>query len=332
MKAFFCTLLTIYSTLSLAQDNRGLEKWLKAVINIETRVGYQNTYKYQELVEKLQKKTIGIEEFNKQSYSLLEQKRNESCTGTAIFLKHKSRYYLITARHVLEDTTTDFRRRVSSNDISERVYTDRVVDMILFIENASTLRNYNYSRENAYISDLNEGRKPFIFTSKEDDLAILNLDNTNVLSNRITALKEMGYVPIEMADIDSICDLKQKQVITSIGFTDHLSERTIKHLDGEQLNMQSDILSLPIVSDGFIANLLGRENYFMGNIFVFNGNSGGAIISNNKLVGIVSGAKIEMKQVPSFELNEYIYTNIKIVKASLIRDLVERLSKRIPSL
>lgn len=60
------------------------------------------------------------------------------------------------------------------------------------------------------------------------------------------------------------------------------------------------------------------HNLFTGNIFIHNGNSGGPVICNHKLVGIVSSGSVEQKQIINTNLNYYLHRNVNLVKSLLI--------------
>ncbi|WP_171891179.1 hypothetical protein, partial [Klebsiella pneumoniae] len=81
-----------------------IEQWKKAVIHLECAADSEHMYdrdkRINELREKLDKDEISHDEY-------LEQSRNNGrdirIYGTAIFIIHNKKRYLLTARHVLFD-------------------------------------------------------------------------------------------------------------------------------------------------------------------------------------------------------------------------------------
>ena len=62
-------------------------------------------------------------------------------------------------------------------------------------------------------------------------------------------------------------------------------------------NWSSVNIAIPLVTKGVISNTGNHSKTFEGNIFVYHGNSGGPIISNNKLIGIISRMELDKKSI-----------------------------------
>ena len=127
---------------------------------------------------------------------------------------------------------------------------------------------------------------PYIFSSKEDDIAIIYLDDRG--KDFIETLIKRGYIPITIEDVDTRCDFKPKQSILSFGFSSNFAESKDElNLHIAELYWKSDILSMPVVAQGTIARPQKSKNQFTANISLQKGSSGGAIVSKNKLIGII---------------------------------------------
>lgn len=307
-----------------------VEKWIKSVINLETRPGIFTTPAFNQLIKQLEAKQINAADFE----GAMQKMENEEPVyiGTAIFMSYLGRHYLVTARHVLENTEEQYVPNYPPEFGTMNLH-PRVVDKILIIENGSTIGTPKINPGRTFISHLNTGpnwKRSYIFAPYNIDLAILNLDNFAVGHDRVATLKNMGYVPIELSDIDTVCTLQKGQVIYSIGFTGDFFEVGRKKLTPKQLLLESDLISLPIVSEGTVGDDHMASDYFTGNIFVEKGNSGGAIVSNNKLIGIVSAGGVEDKIVTTETLGKYRSRYIKLIKSSLIKPLLDELSIQAP--
>lgn len=306
-----------------------IDKWIKATINIEGRPNFTDTKEYQGMTKKYFDKIITQDEYV--AYITRAAREVSRFTGTAIFFKYNNKHYLITARHVLENTNPPI---YNNSD------TDRVFDIIMLIANGSSLIEGNtvqhdiQSNDNILLTNYNTGTdygRPFAFSSKDDDLAILKIDHNEFPDGKgfVSTLLKRGYIPIEISDIDTKCDLVKGQEIMALGFTGDGSVIDQKNLSPAEFNWESDLITLPIVSEGIVANNQSGSNTFSGNIFVYKGNSGGPIISNGKLVGIVSNSTLPIVKTSTSTLNYYRSRNINFIKSSLILPMLEDLEIRL---
>jgi hypothetical protein len=251
---------------AVSQDST-IKKWIKAVVNLEVRNFYDvhaSTQAYlNRLSDSLMHKLITPQRLYRVYDSLQED--YGSSTGTSIFLKYKSRRYLITARHILY------------------IGNDEIHRMIYFVPQQKELFANPYLRTPG-LMNLEPGQ--YIFSSKEDDLAIISL-NIELQNMRFADfLEQNGYSPIELKDIDSVCDLKYGQDLICIGFP-FLTHYANRANSSDWWN-ESKFIFQPAATFGKISAVFKHENNFIGDINVVPGNSGGPIISNNKLIGIVS--------------------------------------------
>lgn len=312
---------------SQSQDNFRPDKWARAVINLETRQGYFNTPDYHEIIRKWQKQEITNGEFWVISQQLNEE--NPRRTGSCVFLKYKDRYFLITARHVLEDLSPQFTP--PGYPITEKRI--QLFEKLLIVDNGSSFKDNSIPGLKKLISHYTTGgRKPYIFAPNGLDLAILNLDNRDVGWDKPETLQKMGFIPIDISDVDTLCEVHKDQLIYSIGYTGEIAPIGKKRLTKDQLITESDIVSLPVISQGAIGDDYSDSNYFGGKILAYHGNSGGAIVSNDKLIGIVSGGLRKPELLDASNLPTYLTLELKVIKLTQLISLLDQLSEQSPTL
>lgn len=286
---FLFSLLTLSITTKAQVKDSIIEKWCKAVINLDCRP----------------------------SKNLLPDNRvSEYKIGSAIFLYYKNNYYLVSARHVLED-----------KEEINRAYTkdpDPICYKIFVVERGDSLAGYS---DPVMLMNLGSetSRRPYIFSSDEDDIAVVSLKYHTAFTE---ALLNKGYVPITLDDINVSCSIEPDQKIMAIGFSGDLFDNgRLANITLGQFASKSPLPSLPVVTEGTIGDIRPEKNTFVGNIFATKGNSGGPIISDNKLVGIVSRQITTFKRVSEREFGYYRSRELHFIKSSMILPLVERLNR-----
>ena len=163
----------------------------------------------------------------------------------------------------------------------------------------------------------------------EKDLVIYELSRFD--QQFISSILYKNYVPINISDIDSACDLNEGDKITAIGFPDE-SYVSVLPMDDRERGWNSNRLVVPSVTYGTIALNTKSNFYFDANIFVYHGFSGGPIIRNNKLIGIVHGADFNypvLKNGPGI-----VYQNFysRHIKSSEIFKMYKDLKKKVAAI
>lgn len=335
-----CKCQTSISSNSHNSTSIDLEKWARATINIECESGDDITFKK---LDSLEKNGI-ITKDQSDSMKRIAFSFPPRESGTAIFLKYNDQHFLISARHVLLDyQSTD------SNALARKIF---------LVENEGTSRNdptgitisgvrgkvividYDKDAEITFLwsfdllgwqspDSLGYRKASYIFSSIDDDIAILCLEEGAYGQQFIKTLYKRGYSPISLSDINTSFDVKEGQKITSIGFPEEVLG-TIKK-PSENLVFESDLISIPMVTEGVIINKNPKRNSFDADIFVYHGNSGGPAICNNKLVGIVHGPTFQPLHLKSGgKLSYYVLKYSNFRKSSLITPLLKQLiNKRV---
>lgn len=253
-------------------DVTDIKKWEKSIVNLECQ---ELRYSQDEIdriiaAEKSQGKFLTEEQelFRRGELG----RETNPVSGTAIYLTDNGKKYLITAKHVIYDP------QESKNSNSPRLFKDISIrtPYEYFLKrkvNNSSIPSTGYT-----------GSSPFYLSDDASDIGIISLQAslTNFLIN---TLEEDGYVPIELSDIDRSQDINRGEAIAAIGYPD-ISKVGIFQ---KQNTYQSNIVVLPVSTFGSIAMAHDQLSYFIGDITVYPGNSGGPVIKSNKLIGVVSG-------------------------------------------
>lgn len=237
-------------------------------------------------------------------------------SGTAIFLIHNKKHYLITARHVLEDTASYFKPQIYWNIFLRPNGSD------LFdgkpIEPDTAFANYIQ-----LTASTTKGETPFIFSDTILDLAIISLNDIKVYGPQfIRTLFRKGYLPISASDIDTIGNIRKNDHLTSLGFPD-FSEVAHKNIPRDYQNWQSWAITIPAVTRGFIEEI--NTNFIYGNIFIYKGFSGGP----NKLIGINHAYTRVIKKMDEVLMNKYIIEYSIFSRVNSLMPMLRELERRL---
>jgi S1-C subfamily serine protease len=164
---------------------------------------------------------------------------------------------------------------------------------------------------------------PFTFSEPNVDLAIISLDARD--SEFADELINLGYEPISMVDMADGPSQEGAEVFT-VGFPEATSTLGLYIHDPGLAHWASAYFSLPVYSFGRVSMLHEDLNFFWADMSIYPGNSGGPVIENDKLVGIVSG-----QPTISLEKEEQLRMRIpfgKIIKAKYITQLISEQEKK----
>jgi hypothetical protein len=278
-----------------------LEKWVRATINIEGRPAAKyDMAKVDSITNLFKENRITSKELSDQLAFMNANRPRFS--GSAVYLLKDSNHYLITARHVLEDTSGE----------SEKFFRD-----MYLIQNASNYTNNQDKGEDWFSTTYGS----VSVTDRQDDFAVIWLEKCMHGKGLIETLKRRGYEPITMADIDVSGVLTEGQAIHSIGFPVDFYDK--QKLPQFPINVQdfiwnSNFTSFPVVSYGSVESPNYRPHFFSGGIFIYHGNSGGAVVSNNKLVGIVHGFELKDTKAADYRFVRYYNRHMLLIKMDLL--------------
>lgn len=318
-----------------------MEKWKKAVVHLECACDSESIMekinRLDELEKKYRENKITPEQYGQ---AVLEKSRDNRYHGTALFIIHSGKRYLLTARHVIWDEISakreleeevsrssrrpEFQKKLIIHSANESAQ-NRIFNIIFrvpsFDEIIKTDGN-NYNRE--FLMNLGAGTPwsvPYTFTKPDLDLAIISLDQIKGTSDSRFAdnLQELGYVPISSEEISDGPSKEGTDVFT-VGFPESTSVINQINQTPASANWSSSCFSLPVFSFGKISMLHDKLPFYWVDMSIYPGNSGGPVVENNKLIGIINAqATIPIDAVPN------IATRIpfgKIIKTKYVHELL----------
>jgi len=313
------------------------EKWKKAVVHLECATDSEHFYDRINRIDQLHKKLhngeISLEEFSKE---LSNGSRDIRYHGTALFLLHNERRYLLTARHVVFDEVSA-EREYEEECERAKLYPENSQDHILQSAKEHALNRIfsiifrvpsldevlhngaNTTRE--FLMNLGAGTSfsvPYTFSSPELDLAIISLDQRN--SRFAEQLIDLGYEPIS-SDLVVDSPSSEGADVFTVGFPSTTALIGQLSMHPALAHWSSSYFSLPVFSFGKVSMLHDELPFYWCDMSIFPGNSGGPVIENGKLVGVVSAqATLPIDEAPN------IKTRIpfaKIIKAYYVKELLQ---------
>lgn len=313
------------------------EQWKKAVIHLECATDSEHFYdrikRVKELRERRDKNEISYDEYLEQSRT---KSRDIRIYGTAIFIIHNKKRYLLTARHVLfdersakreaqEDVTRyesfpqhmrDFLLAESNERNLNRIF--NIVFRVPSLDEALTVKDFE---ETTCLMNLGAGTSmtlPYTFSSPDLDLALISLDQRD--KDFADELIERGYIPIP-SELISDGPSSEGAEVFSVGFPGATSLIAQINQHPASAHWSSNYVSLPVFSWGRVSMLHSQLPFYWCDMSIYPGNSGGPLIENGKLVGIVSAqATLPVEGIPQ------VRTRIpfgKIIKTGFVKKLFE---------
>ncbi len=315
-----------------------LEKWKKAVIHLECATDSENPQssfeRINQLSDDLRAGKLSLEDFGRE---MLKGSRDVRSQGTALFISHNSKRYLLTARHVLHDTISAERRFQEEVKVSkswsdpayilksaEVTKQNTIYSIIFRVPSINEIKYYVGSKFPEFLMNLAAGTQytlPYSFSS-DVDLAIISLDRE---MSFLEELLNLGYEPISSADISGEPTEEGSKVFT-VGFPAATSVILKISQDPALTNWSSSYRSIPVFAFGRVAMLHEELPFYWVDMSIYPGNSGGPVIEENKLVGIISG-----QATLSIDSNPDLVTRIpfgEIIKAKYIWDLIQAQEKK----
>lgn len=311
-----------------------LEKWKKAVIHLECATDSEHYY---DRIKKMRERRALLNEGKITREQFAEQIANPSRDlryhGTALLITHAGRRYLLTARHVLWDERSAKReleeeiQRLLSKPEEMRQYfiqsarehsASRIFGIIFRVPSVDEILAKRENQE--FLMNLGAGTPssaPYTF-NVDQDLALISLDQRP--SDFADELKELGFVPIDSSEIADGPDHEGQEVFT-IGFPSSTSLIGQITQHPASAHWSSRHFSLPVSTFGRVSMLHQILPFFWADMSIYPGNSGGPVVANERLVGVVSAqATVPLDSVPD------VRTRIpfaRIIKTSFVRQLLE---------
>jgi hypothetical protein len=312
-----------------------LERWKRATIHLECAADSEHVYKRMERIraqqELFSRGKITQEQFVKE---LAVPGRDIRQHGTALFLVNSGRHYLLTARHVVWDKRTAERELKSDvyrfpgdeQRAAERAQ-NRVFDIIFRVPTVDEITaprdpNNLLKSHRRFLMNLGVGGSS-TFSVPDVDLALISLDShTSSFSDQLMTL---GYVPAAFENVADGPEAEGQELFT-IGYPSATALLGQINQHPASAHWSSSFFSLPVSSFGRVSMLHKNLPFFWADISIYPGNSGGPVVANDRLVGIVSQqAMLPIDDVPE------VRTRIpfgRIIKTSFVRGLLEEQLKK----
>lgn len=317
--------------ISATSDTDRLNRIKKAIVHLEcatNTLSYDEQTKYsQELKTKLERKEITPDEFKEKLTSL--GNRGKRSFGTAIFLEHDNKRYLLSARHVLEDTTGGPLKIKADDYIYDYIFRVPSLDD-LFKPGEKPL---------PFLMNMFSESQSYTFSIKEIDLAIISLDSS-LIAGKIfrfaDKLISLGHQPLTLEDIADEPSSEGANVV-AVCYPLATSNLGEFRLDTITTDWRASIVSLPTLAFGRVSMLNDRLNVFVSDIATYPGCSGGPIFEAGKLVGVTIQQPVESGKVflrdkgHEQEMALYCKTHIPFsiaVKARFIKELLQTQLKK----
>jgi hypothetical protein len=270
---------------------KDIAQWQKCVINLETE---GKLFAKFEVEQKL-------EQYRQQGYTQpqldsIREKLNTmsaSHTGTAVYVKDGNRKYLITAKHVLLDSALTRQKiyeqahqLLKPGESVEAIYSRISIRTPIEYARNNSINNravYNYEHVSSRL-------QPYVLLpdQSDNDIAVISLQEKNYkLLDEI--LQQDGYQPIPIDKINSPQDVNVGEDIYTIGFPENISVVGKVNLPSKTQMFQLNQIVSPFTTFGKVSMSSASLNFFYAAVPISFGNSGGPVIKDGRLVGIVSG-------------------------------------------
>lgn len=280
-----------------------------------------------------------------------EEDIEKARSGTAVFVKYKGKYFLVTAFHLVKDTETSSGKPIFNGTLFrvplltelEDEYKKELITKNVFFEKGTlkyqkTPEGIPYLREGEdvpipkfiLLSESTDPTDSAITYSEEKDLAVISLRGRihegfgKLFYNDLLFVEELlhlGYQPLSEEEIGLEPSEEGADILT-VGFPDHIShtgERAdFAYRYGRYLS--GDIV-LPCFTFGRVSMTSPSLHFFWGDIRVYGGSSGSPIIEDGNLVGVVTHeAVMEM---------DGDFNKIPFAKATKVKYLPEMFEEQI---
>lgn len=268
-------------------------EWKRVVIHIEGATESLSLQERQHLLEKT------FEALERGEPGPEIPSRKARFRGTAVYATYGGRRYLLTARHVLRSDQAAERIRTDDlakvpRELQNPFVEDWIFDIIFRIPSLDEFLDGRVTGLPANLFGLRAGvtqNKTYTYSTPELDLAVISLDaqrNSWPHEAFVRELESMGQEPIELESALGDDPSAEGASLMCVGFPEAVATVERRPLTPSEQIWASAGISLPVSSFGHVAMLSPRLPFFWADISAYPGNSGGPVIENGRLVGIVS--------------------------------------------
>jgi hypothetical protein len=302
-------------------DRTQLNRWKKAVVHLEAATNSMSSDELHVALHAIRAKhprvELAMEEESKLFRSIFRACRKQ---GTALFLEHQNKRYLVTARHILHNQEEaksvmqrwDAEHRIGSvymlpdgravqnpeRDKEWRDWKQASADKLVYEIIFRVPRLEEFTQRNVRPQFLHtlplwmEVERDITFSSPDLDVAVVSLNHPKDPIRFGDELVERGYNPVKLGDIEDEPWAEGDEVFT-VGFPSKISA-VPKEQEPWNEAWSSEYVSMPAYAFGRVSMLNDRLPYFWCDMTIFPGNSGGPVIKGGNLVGIVTGQPFDL--------------------------------------
>lgn len=283
------------------------EQFKKSVIHLEGATDSEHYSQIDERIslaqEKLSRGEISPDEFSR---AIQRKSRDVRSWGTALFIEHKGKHFLATARHVVHDNygakleleeetkriegITNFPEDRKTEDIAyakERMQ-ERIFPIIFRVPTMEEIF-IRRDKKPEFLMNLGAGVYKYgIYTFSDPalDVAVISIENRE--RRFLEDLLNVGYRPLSSSTIDT-SHVTEGQDVFTVGFP-YAITTVNKKKNAEPWN--SMLTSEPAFSFGKVAMNSRFLSYLWADLSAYPGNSGGPLFSRGKLIGLVSAQAV----------------------------------------
>ena len=321
----------------VANENDIRKRWKKAVIHLECATDSEHFYdrikRIDELNKLLDQGKITQDQFAEE---ISGKSRDIRFHGTGIFIIHEDRRYILTARHVVWDEHSAKREIQEEAERAqnwpeqmrctimqsglERAQ-NNIFNIIFRVPSLDEVLKYGTDKRREFLMNLGAGASftvPYTFSIPELDLALISLDQRDY--RFADELIELGYNPIDSKYIEDGPSYEGSDIFT-VGYPEETSLVGQMQQHPAAQHWSSSYFSLPVYAFGRVSMLHDSLPFYWADMSIYPGNSGGPVIENENLVGVVSAqATLPIDQAPK------VRTRIpfaKIIKTQFVKDLLK---------
>jgi S1-C subfamily serine protease len=306
-----------------------LERFKKAVVNIRCGDGSPAVIRavLQERAGIMAKERRG-EVLSPTEEQKLREPLPRMVLGTALLLEDHSRRYLVTARHVIRD---DSSGAVSTFVSRIRSFDEPPIQIQHTDSQGNVISDYDVGGD--LLTHLSAGPRGQCTFHDKVDIAVISLSGGQWAFSRM--LNTLGMQPIPLDEVAGGPSGEGAEVVT-VGFPGDLSVVGQQGLPEAVTNWVADEVSLPVSSFGRVSMLNANLPFYLCDLSVLPGNSGGPVFEGSRVVGIVSGQPaIPVETLPKIPggldlrtpqgqrfcfVSRWPFTNV--IKSSYIREVL----------
>jgi len=314
-----------------------LEKWKRAVVHLECATDSEHIYDRLKRIDE-QRALLNQGKITPQMFAdeISGHSRDIRFHGTALFLTHANRRYLLTARHVVLDTHSaegelqeEARRALAWPEQSRPGLLQSALDraqhnifgIIFRVPSLDEMLGGSGTDPQSFLMNLGAGASstvPYTFSAPDIDLAVISLDQRD--KRFADELAARGFEPISSDELTDGPTTEGQEVFT-VGFPSATALLGQVSQHPASAHWSSSHFSLPVSSFGRVSMLHDALPFFWVDMSIYPGNSGGPVVADDRVVGVVSAqATVANDGMPSGR------TRIpfgRITKAAFVRSLLE---------